>query len=300
MQEIEELRKRLLRKTREQVRETFSGKDFHISRAVALLEDLDSVYNLLAEHCREWYAIHFPELGRIVRESEEFLKLVAFIGKRQDFSQETVLPLYSNPEQLKKILDAVKNSVGSEITEKDLEAVQATARNALEIRKQREEISSYIEREMQAIAPNFSSIAGTLLGARMLSKAGSLRKLALLPSSTIQLLGAEKALFRHIKSGARGPKYGYLYAHPALKPLNAQQKGRAARAVAGKLSIAAKKDFFSKKKEDISKELLQELNQRMEEIKKIPFKKKPEKSMSFPREREHGSWKRSRKGKRRR
>jgi nucleolar protein 56 len=136
------------------------------------------------------------------------------------------------------------------------------ALNALRLKEERESLLKFIEQEMAAIAPNFSKIAGPLLAARLLAEACSLKRLAVLPSSTIQLLGAEKALFRHLRNRqAKPPKYGLIYTNAFVQKTPRKNRGKMARALAGKLSIAIREDYFGKK--DISKALLQGLEKRL-------------------------------------
>ncbi|MEW6294991.1 MAG: NOP5/NOP56 family protein [Candidatus Diapherotrites archaeon] len=246
MQKSEELRKRLIAKAKKRVAEAFTGRDYHAIKAVNLLEDLDNAFNLFAEQAREWFGVHFPELNRMVQDNEAFLKLIA-LGERKNFTQKKVMELYKNEIKAKEIEAKARNSMGAELEKEDLRQIQLLAQNALELKKEREEIAKYIEKLMKELSPNFSGLATPIIAARLLAKAGSLKQLALMPSSTIQLLGAEKALFRHLKQKAKPPKYGLIFAHPSVREAKKELKGKIARKLSGKLSIAAKKDFFSKK-----------------------------------------------------
>jgi len=240
------LMRRLIAKAKERVAEVFTGRDYHAIKAVNLLEDLDNAFNLFAEQAREWFGVHFPELNRLVQDNEAFLKLIA-LGERKDFTEKSILKYYENKEKAREIEAKAKNSMGAELGKEDLKQIQLLAVNALELKKGREEIAKYIEGLMKELSPNFSELATPLIAAKLLSKAGSLKRLALMPSSTIQLLGAEKALFRHLKENAKPPKYGLIFAHPSVREARKELKGRTARKLSGKLSIAVKKDFFSKK-----------------------------------------------------
>ncbi len=247
MEKREELRKKMLSKAKKGVAEAFTGKDVHIIKAVNLLEDLDESFNILAEQCREWYGIHFPELNSLVRDHESFLKLVS-LGERKEFKKSIILKAYQNEEAAAKIEAKAPSSMGGEIEKKDLEQIQMLAENALSIRQEREKLADYIASEMKSLAPNFAELAEPLLAAKMLAKASSLRRLAFMPSSTLQVLGAEKALFEHLKHGSKPPKYGILYSNPIIKKAKPWNKGKLSRTLAGKLSIALKEDFFGKKR----------------------------------------------------
>jgi len=265
MQKAEILRKKLIKKTKLRVREKYTGRDTHILRAINTLEDIDSVFNLLFEDVREWYSIHFPELEKIVRGNETFLLLVTNLCDRKEFTEEKIFSVYDNKEQAKIISERAKNSMGSDIKEKDALRIKKLADKSIDLKKQRNALASYIESEMQEQLPNFSAVGGALLGARLLNSAGSIKKLALMPSSTIQVLGAEKALFLHLKTGSKPPKHGLIFQHNLVRKSSRKNRGKLARALANKLSIAAKEDYFGKT--DISKELLESLDKRVKELK---------------------------------
>ncbi|MDD5162950.1 MAG: NOP5/NOP56 family protein [Candidatus ainarchaeum sp.] len=267
MNRIEELRKKLIKKTREKVEEKYSGEEEHIIRAVNALQDLDEIFNLLSEHCAEWYSSHFPELGRALQNPEAFLKLIYFVGEKEKFSEKAIADIIKEPATAKLVIEKAKKSMGSKIPETAMAEIKMLALNALNIREQRNSLEKFLTEEMQKKAPNFSQICGSVLGAKMLKEAGSLRRLALMPSSTIQILGAKKAFFRHVKNpNAKTPKYGLLFQHPMVKQASFENKGKLARSLAGKISIAIKMDFFGKK--EIAKELQKGLDERAKQLQK--------------------------------
>ncbi len=122
----------------------------------------------------------------------------------------------------------------------------------------RDSIESFIQSFSEQTIPNLSALAGPVLGSQLMLLAGGLEKLAKLPSSTIQILGAEKALFRHIKGGGKAPKYGILFSHPLVKKAPQDRKSKIARLVASRISLAARVDFFSK--EDRSSSMKKEMD----------------------------------------
>lgn len=260
---VEQLRKRMIKKARKEVKEAYTGKDVHVIKAANLLGDLDNVFNLLAEQLREWYGVHFPELERIVRDNDAYLKLVYSLGMRGNFDAKSVAEHYSG-ERASEIVDAVKKSIGADLGTAELGEIKLLALNALNIKEERTYIGKYVEKEMSALAPNFSELAGAILAARLLAKAGSLRKLAIVPSSTMQVYGAERALFQAMKRGSRGPKYGLIFGHPMVASAKPHLRGKVARALAGKLSIAAREDYFGKEK--IAARLRKELDARVNAI----------------------------------
>lgn len=290
MDKIEELRKKLISSAKKQVQEKYSSKDVHIIKAVNLLEDLDAASNLLIEQVREWYSFHFPELSEIAKESETYLKLLFEIGERKKFSEQKVSEFVQEKEMVNEIVNASKNSMGSDIDEKDLKEIQMLALNCMNLKQEREFLSKYLEENMKKELPNFGEIAGAIIGAKILAKIGSKKKLAFLPASTIQLIGAEKALFLHFKQGAKSPKYGFLYQHPLVKAAKYHNKGKLARTIAAKLAIAAKADYFSPEK-NVAEKMKKQIEKRAEELENMKFdekelkERKPEQRFE-PRERQ--------------
>jgi len=204
------------------------GPDDYASQAVAALDDLTEVSNQLLERLREWYGLHFPELAKIV-EDATFLDLVAEHGDR------TAMPL------------GTADSVGGPIGPADREAVMAFAALVRDVTRERRRLESHVGARMQEIAPNVAHLAGPILAARLVALAGGVEAMARLPASTIQLLGAERALFRHLREGTRPPKHGVLFQHPTIRRAPRWQRGALARAFAGKLAIAARADAYSKR-----------------------------------------------------
>ena len=243
MNTIEELRKKLIKSAKEKVQQKFETKDVHIIKAVNLLEDVDSVSNLLTEQLIEWYSFHFPELLKYTKDTE-YLQLVHAIGQREKFTAGNVKKIVLESKAVEKIVKSAKNSMGSTTNQEDMKQIQSIALNCYSLQQERERLTKYLETQMTREMPNFTELAGAVIGAKLLAKAGGKKKLAFLPSSTIQVIGAEKALFLHFKKGTKGPKYGYLFQHPLIKSALQSNKGRLARSLAAKLSIAARKDYF--------------------------------------------------------
>lgn len=270
------LRKQLIQKAKKEVAIAYGEREIHAIKAVNVIDDLDTVFNLLSEHVREWYGTHFPELDNLAHDPFAYLKLVHAFGNRKNYSEEKTMEIIQDKELAKRIFDYSKKSMGAEIEDKRLDEIKLLALNALNLKEERTFLEKFLDSETKAIAPNFTVLAGSIITGRILSEAGSLKRLATMPASTIQVLGAEKALFRHLKNRkkVRGPKYGFLFAHALVRQLPLKKKGRMARTIAGKLAIAAKADYFSKR--DISVELQKELQSRFEELKKeTDFKPAP-------------------------
>ena len=204
------------------------GPDDYAAQAVAALDDLSEVSNQLLERLREWYGLHFPELAKVV-DDPAFLDLVAEHGDRASMPIESAA------------------SVGGSLPPEDRVAVMGFAAVARDVHRQRRRLEAHIEARMKELAPNVSALAGPIIGARMIALAGGLEPLARLPASTVQLLGAERALFRHLREGTRPPKHGVLFQHPVIHRAPRWQRGALARAFAGKIAIAARADAYTKR-----------------------------------------------------
>lgn len=236
------------------------GPDVHLGQAVRAYDDLVFTDNILSERLREWYGLHFPEL-EVVLGGEAYAKAVADHGPRPD---------------LMAALGLKMDSIGSDIDPEDLESVRVLSAALRESYSARAKLEKYIDSRMSQVAPNISALAGPVVGARLIMQAGSLKRLASMPSSTVQLLGAEKAMFRHLRKGAKPPKHGILFQHMLVHTAPAWQRGAIARALASKICLAARADLYSKN--DISQLLKEQLDKRISEIRKqhaTPRKRAP-------------------------
>jgi len=266
MADIEALRKQMIEASKRKVTLKYEDKDIHIIKSVGILEDIDPIANLLIEQLREWHAVHFPELNDMVKDNDVYVKLVSSIGKRDDFTEKKILEQIEDKPLATQIAEAAKKSIGSGATPADLAEMKSLALNCLNLRQEREYLSKYLEETMKRELPNFTEIAGPVIGAKILAKLGSKKRLAFVPASTIQMIGAEKALFMHFRKGVKGPKYGYLFQHPMVKASPDHQKGKIARSLAATLAIAAKKDYFGNKTS--ADDLKEKLEERIEALKK--------------------------------
>jgi len=236
------------------------GPDVHLGQAVRAYDDFVVVNNLLSERLHEWYGLHFPEL-EVVLGGDAYAKAVADLGARTDVLSSLKLNM---------------DSIGSDIAPEDLSSVRTLASALKETMATRAKLEKYVDLRMNEVAPNISALAGPIIGARLIMQAGSLLRLASMPSGTIQLLGAEKAMFRHLKEGSKPPKHGMLFQHPFVHNAPAWQRGAIARALAAKICLAARADAYSHN--DISGLLKEQLERRVAEIKKqhaAPPKKGP-------------------------
>jgi nucleolar protein 56 len=246
------------------IRKASGRRDLLISQAILTIDDLDKTFNLFSNRLREWYGYHFPELSSSVDKNEKYLRLIASLGRRNDFTVEKLAKEGATPEQAEAIAAAAESSMGAEMGEDDISEVQGFAKSLLVLYDSRNSLESYLDRAMKEVAPNIRGLVGPTLGARLISKVGGLKNLAKKSSSTIQLLGAEKALFRSLRTGTRPPKHGLIFQHKEVHKSPRWQRGKIARALAGKIAIAARLDAYGEKYTRES--LRQEFEERVDEI----------------------------------
>jgi nucleolar protein 56 len=232
--------------TRHKLRTEAAQRDKLIIQSISMLDEVDRFSNIMVGLVREWYSTHFPELDRLVPDHELYLKLVLSLGSRRQFIPAALKDIAELPEdRANRIVEAAQTSLGAEFDEIDIEVLQACAQRIFNLYELRRRIAEYIDGLMAQIAPNLRTVVGGSIGARLISLAGGLERLARLPSSTIQVLGAEKALFRALKTRARPPKHGVIYQYSDVRGSPRQLRGKIARALAGKIAIAARVDAMS-------------------------------------------------------
>jgi nucleolar protein 56 len=239
-------------------------RDLIVAQGIQALDDLDRTVNLFMGRLREWYGVYFPELDRLIEKHETYARLAINLGYRENYNLENLEKESIPKERAQMVAKAAESSMGADIAELDLQQIQALAKNVLEFYELRKNMENYVDRTMEEMAPNVRAVAGALLGARLIAIAGSLQNLAMKPASTIQVLGAEKALFRSLKTGARPPKHGLIFQHTLLHDAKRWQRGKIARVIAGKLAIAARADAFGGRY--IGDDLKAGINKRLEEI----------------------------------
>lgn len=267
--------------TKIQVRKAIEKRDLLVIQAIQTIDDLDKTINLFMSRVREWYGLHFPELDRLIDKHETYSRLVTNLQRRGKFTIETLAKEGVPTVKAKKIAQAAKASFGADIEDTDLDQIRLMCQNTLALYDFRNSLETYVDATMSEIAPNVRALAGPLLGARLIALASGLGNLAKMPASTIQVLGAEKALFRSLRTGARPPKHGIVFQHTLIHEAKHWQRGKVARALAGKLAIAARTDAYSNKY--AGDELKHALDKRIEEIHekygKPPLKKRPVKKL---------------------
>ena len=265
------------------IKKESSSEDKHLIQAVNSIDEIDESISKLIERIREWYALYFPEMD-VIKNNETYIKLISE-NKSKD-------------EIVKAKPDAFPDDIidlDEDINPEDLEIMNNYAKSIHELQKSRKNIENFIDHKMESIAPNLRLLVGPTLGAKLISHAGGIKRLALYPSSTVQIMGAEKALFRHLKSGDRPPKYGLIYQHPQVRGAKWWNRGKIARMLAGRISLAVRRDVFTK---TFDENVFEEFKAQVEKIEKDnPF---PTKTTRKRNEEKSKSKKKVRKGKKKR
>ena len=229
---------------RSTVSEASQEKDLSLKHAIDGVEELDKSINVIAMRLREWYSLHFPVLSDIIEDHEQYASVIAICGVRKNITKES-LSKTMVPEFLHDRILSSADTLGAILSDEDITIIKSLSSTILNLYAQRRELEQYVSMVMAKIAPNITSLVGPMVGARLISLAGSLKELARKPSSTLQILGAEKALFRSLKTGADPPKHGVIYQAPEIHSAPYWQRGKIARALSGKLSLASRIDAYA-------------------------------------------------------
>ena len=240
---------RNLQITKSDVRNSATN-DILLVQSINLVDDLEKVINLLAKRLREWYGLYNPEFSMATESHERFVEEILENEK---------------PELLKKIQVKPEESIGADLGQDDLEPIRAFTGQIHDLYQLKKSQIDYISALMDELCPNTKAVCGVLTGAKLIEHAGSLKRLSEMPASTIQILGAEKALFRHMKTGAKPPRHGIIVHHPLIAKAPDRMHGKIARALADKISIASKIDYFQGK--FIGDKLKKELEDKFNDLK---------------------------------
>ncbi|KAI8966301.1 Nop domain-containing protein [Daldinia sp. FL1419] len=223
--------------------------DNHIIRAIATLDNLDKGINLFSQKVREWYGWHFPELFNVVSDNLTYSRLALFIGDKSTLSEDKLHEIAAlvndDEDKAQEILAKAKISMGRELSEVDMSNISTFAGKVVKLAEYRRTLYSYLVDKMSTVAPNLAALIGEVVAARLIQKAGSLTNLSKYPASTLQILGAEKALFRALKTKGNTPKFGLIYHSSYIGRASQKDKGRISRYLANKCSIASRIDNFA-------------------------------------------------------
>src|SRR3989339_1644737 len=214
--------------TKQKIKSSVSD-DTLIIQTISNIEEVNKLGNILAKRLREWYSWYFPEFSESIGDNEKFTELIVFRTKS---------------ELLRELNLRDKESMGADLKEEDVKEIVLLGKEVLQLYQLKQKHEEYLKVLMARHCPNLLELAGVTIGAKLLEFSKGLKHLATLPASTIQLLGAEKALFRHLKIGSRSPKHGLIVNHPFIQKVRKEDKGKASRSLADKLSFCARLDFF--------------------------------------------------------
>ena len=210
---------------------------------------MDKDINTFAMRLKEWFAWHFPEMTKIVNDNGIYARLVnLFEGKRDnctDENKEDIAAIMLDEEKAQQLIDANKISMGMDMNDNDALQIKKWAERVTELIAFRESLAEYLRERMQAVAPNLQALIGEIVGSKLIAHAGGLTNLSKYPASTIQILGAEKALFRALKTKGKTPKYGLIFNSTFIGRAGTKNKGKISRYLANKCAIAARVDSFS-------------------------------------------------------
>jgi nucleolar protein 56 len=233
-------REDFFKKARKKVKIAISSRDNLLIQSVSTVDELNKVSNLLFERLTEWYGMYFPEFK--LGDNAKYVEGVMVIDKKNlDMAKLTAV---FGP-QAQSIADKARASVGTDLSDADLLQARTIALQVKSLWKLRDEIEAYEAKVAREMCPNLSHIAGPELAAKLVAQAGGLQRISMFPASTIQVLGAEKALFKHLKSGSRPPKHGLIFQHALVGKSPRHVRGKIARSLAAKLTIASKADAIS-------------------------------------------------------
>jgi nucleolar protein 56 len=258
---------------RVKVRVASEKRDRLVAQAVTAMDEIDKNINISVSRVREWYGLNFPELDTLVPDHRQYMQLVVQFGNKSNMDEKSVNKIVQSDNKARAIVETAKKSMGAEIGGVDLPLVKSLAESNLALYTYRDGLERYIDETMKDVAPNLRELIGAGLGGRLIALTGSLDNLAKKPASTVQVIGAEKALFRSLKTGARPPKHGIIFQHQDIHSAPRWQRGKIARALAGKISIAARVDAFGG--EFIAASLKESLEKRIADIRK-KYSKPPE------------------------
>jgi len=242
------------------------AKDLLVKHAIDAVGEIDRSINITTMRLREWYSLHHSSLSGLIDDQELFVRTVIACKSRQQVTEDRLRSAGLPDALIQSVINRINDDIGADFDEADLGIINRLAGTIQGLYDTRRELEKYIESMMRRVAPNITSLAGPMVGARLISLAGTIHDLAQKPSSTVQVYGAEKALFRSLKTGTDPPKHGVIYQVPEVYSAPYWQRGKIARALAGKLTIAAKIDAYSRR--NAGPELRGAFERRLEEIRK--------------------------------
>lgn len=221
-------------------------QDKGVINSYCLIEQMEKNLNTFVMRVKEWYGWHFPELAKLIPDNEVYTKLVNYVGNRDSISDESLVEMEEicgSGELSQKVLDMSMISMGNDLTEVDEVSLKAFSQYVCDHYDYKNNLQGYLKEKMEVVSPNLTALLGESVGAKLVNASASLANLAKLPASTIQIMGAEKALFRALKKKGSTPKYGLLYNSSFISRAGIKDKGKISRFLANKCALAARLDM---------------------------------------------------------
>ncbi len=257
------IREKFLKKAKQKIKKEFMSRDMLLGKISKSIDTYNEIIHLMKERLDELMELYFPEFRE--KDLEKYLKIVEFIDKK-DIDVKRLEKIIGK-ERAEKIANRAKNSVGADLNEEDLKQIRSLAKEIQNLLKLREKYEKYEEKLANEVCKNITYITNASIASKLIAHVGSLKKLALLPASTIQVLGAEKALFKHLRNKKiKPPKYGIIFQLPIINSAPKKQRGKIARLIATKIALAARADAFTK--HFIGDILKKRIEERLKEIRK--------------------------------
>jgi len=262
--DFKKLREKMIGAAKEGIKQAYASEEYALMQAINAYLELDRSYNLAYERLSEWYGLYFPEIK--LHSAKMLANLALVLNSKASIDKNAILSLVHESAQVESLYAKASSSMGREMNDDEKEAIIKYAQLLLSMDKALSSLNAYIKVASTRLMPNTTFLTDEKIAAELLSKAGSLERLAIMPSSTVQLLGAEKALFKHIKFGSKPPKYGVLFKLSEVGTAKREMRGRIARAYASKICIALKADVYTKN--FIAEGLKSDLARSMERLKR--------------------------------
>jgi len=240
---LKDKRAAFMKKAKDATHEALMSRDMLLTNVSKSIEDIDRAANLMGERLEELYGIYFPELK--LDDKEKFAHIILVLDKKNPDAK--AISKIVGSGKANEIINNASRSLGADLEADDLAQCQLFAQRMVELYGLRANYEKYLEKLAKEICPNISEVAGADVSAKLVAHVGSLARLSILPSSTIQVLGAERALFKHLKNRSISPpKHGIIFLHPKISSSPRAVRGKIARALANKIALAVKADQFTK------------------------------------------------------
>lgn len=256
----------MIKKAKEGIKSSYTNEEHALMQAINAYLETNKSYNLAFERLSEWYGIYFPEVK--ISNPKTLSDLAVVLNTKDSITKESINSVINDEQKSGSIYNKAMSTIGRSMGDNEKSAILGFAGMSNKMYDTLQDLESYLKKASNGIMPNTTYLTDEKIAAELLSRAGSLERLATMPASTIQLLGAEKALFKHIKFGSKPPKYGTLFKLSDISNGPKDKRGRIARVYATKISIALKADFYTKN--FIAEKLKKDLDNSIKKIRESP------------------------------